>query len=319
MSDKGNRAAEEYQRYTSLEHFEPMRLKIAQAISESLDIPMHEFEGESDETAFFHWITSLLAVEKWLRATTYEEAEIEADTDWRIARNKLAAAALLRLFHHRFNLDLNDESIKFLNAFGNIAQTNGRGLNVLYYGWDFLRQMAGGIAVYWWQNQSLPKIQDEHFAEIDETIEESGEDFEFLKNAYRDAVMQMSMEFDLLQRIQAAGKIGMIFPEEMPEDADAIGIIGAVKRYLSQAAVIRYPVSVSLDQVGPAISFGESVKSLSSKKPKTLVESVYDSGDGPQAFVFFSNHLDDDGAATFLMPRLTEAGMKVSAAGFALV
>lgn len=30
MSDKGNRAGEEYQRYTSLEHFEPMRLEIGE-------------------------------------------------------------------------------------------------------------------------------------------------------------------------------------------------------------------------------------------------------------------------------------------------
>ncbi len=179
--------------------------------------------------------------------------------------------------------------------------------------------MAGGIAAYWWQNQSLPKIQDEHFAEMDETIDEAGEGFEFLKNAYRDAVMQMSMEFNLLQKIQAAGNIGMEFPDEMPEDADTAGIIAGVKRYLTQAAVIRYPVSVSDNKVGKAISFDESVKSLDSKRPKTLVEAVYDAGDGLEAFVFLSNHTDDDGAANFLLPRLTEAGMTVHAAGFALV
>lgn len=317
MSEMGNRAGEEHQRYTSLEHFEPMRLEIAQAISERMSIPMSEFEGGSDETAFFHWITSLLAVEKWLRETTYDEADIDVDFGWRIARNKLAAAALLRLFHHRFSLDIDDRSVEFLNAFGNVAQTNGKILNILFYGWDFMRQMAGGIAAYWWQSQSLPMIKDDHFADIDETIEEAGERFEFLKNAYRDAVMQMAMEFDLLQRIQAEGNIGMGFPDEMPEDADAIGIIGGVKQYLSQAAVIRYPVSVSYDKVGPAISFGESVKSLDSKTPKTLVEAVYDTGDGQKAFVFVSNH-PDDAAATFLLPRLTEAGVKVRATGFAL-
>jgi hypothetical protein len=247
MSDKGNRAAEEYQRYTSLEHFEPMRLEIARAISERMSIPMAEFEGESDGTAFFHWITSLLAVEKWLRATTDDEVDIDADSDWRIARNKLAAAALLRLFHHRFNLDIDDRSVQFLNAFGNVAQTNGKILKILFYGWDFMRSMAGEIAVHWWQNQSLPIIKEDHFAEIDETIEESGEEFEFLNIAYRDAVMQMAMEFDLLQKIQTAGNIGLAFPEEMPEDADGIGVIGGVKKYLSQAAVIRYPVSVDND------------------------------------------------------------------------
>lgn len=315
MGDKGNRAAEEYERYTSLEHFEPMRLKIAQAISESMSIPMVEFEGESDGTAFFHWITSLLAVEKWLRATTYDDA----DFDWRIARGKLAAAALLRLFHHRFNLDIDDKSVEFLNAFGSIAQTPAKTLSILFYGWDFMRKMATGIAAYWWQYQSLPKIQDEHFTEMDETIDEAGEGFEFLKNAYRDAIMQISMEFDLLQGIQAAGNIGLAFPDEMPEDADTAGIVGGVKQYLSQAAVIRYPVSVSADKVGEAISFGESAKSLDSTRPKTLVESVYDAGDGMAAFVFFPNHTDDDGAARFLLPRLTEAGVTVHAAGFALV
>lgn len=317
MRDKGNGAGEEYLRYTSLEHFEPMRLEIARAISESMSIPMSEFEGGSDETAFFHWITSLLAVEKWLRETTYAEADIDVDFGWRIARNKLAAAALLRLFHHRFILDIDDQKVKFLNAFGNIAQTHGKTLNVLFYGWDFMRQIAGGIAEYWWESQSLPMIHEEHFAEIDETIEEAGERFEFLKNAYRDAVMQMAMEFDLLQRSQAAGNIGMAFPGEMPEDADALGIIRGVKQYLSQAAVIRYPVSVSYDNVGPAISFGESVKSLDSTRPKILVEAVYDTGDGQEAFVFVSSY-PDDAAATFLLPRLTEAGVKVCATGIAL-
>lgn len=315
MRYKGIGAAEEHERYTSLEHFEPMRLKIAKAISESMGIPMAEFEGESDGTAFFHWITSLLAVEKWLRATTYDDAE----SDWRIARNKLAAAALLRLFHHRFNLDIDDRSVMFLNAFGSVAKTPAKTLTTLFYGWDFMRRMAGGIAAYWWQYQSLPKIQDEHFAEMDETIDEAGEGVEFLKNAYRDAFMQISMEFDLLQGIQAAGHIGLAFPDEMPENAGTAEVVGEMKRYLSQAAVIRHPVSVSSDKVGEAISFGESAKSLDSKRPKTLVESVYDSGDGMEAFVFFPNHTDDDGAANFLMPRLTEAGMTVNATGFALV
>lgn len=318
MSDKGNRAGEEYLRYTSLEHFEPMRLEIARAISERMSIPMAEFEGESDGTAFFHWITSLLAVEKWLRATTDDEADIDADSDWRIARNKLAAAALLRLFHHRFNLDIDDRSVQFLDAFGNVAQTNEKILKILFYGWDFMRSMAGEIAVHWWQNQSLPILKEDHFAEIDETIEESGEEFEFLNIAYRDAVMQMAMEFDLLQKIQTAGNIGLAFPEEMPEDADGIGVIGGVKKYLSQAAVIRYPVSVDNDKVGKALSFGEAVKSLKSEKPKILVEAVYDAGDGKEAVVFVPIHIDD-GSANFLLPRLTEAGLHVNAACLAMI
>lgn len=317
MGDKGNRAGEEYLRYTSLEHFEPMRLEIARAISESMSIPMSEFEGGSDETAFFHWITSLLAVEKWLRETTYAEADIDADSDWRIARNKLAAAALLRLFHHRFNLDIDDRSVQFLNAFGNVARTNGKILKILFYGWDFMRTMAGEIAVHWWQNQSLPILKEDHFAEIDETIEESGEEFQFLNIAYRDAVIQMAMEFALLQKIQTAGNIGLAFPEEAPEDADGIGIIGGVKKYLSQAAVIRYPVSVDNDKVGKALSFEEAVKSLKSKKPKILVEAVYDAGDGKEAVVFVPIHIDD-GSANFLLPRLTEAGVNVCATCLAL-
>lgn len=154
---------------------------------------------------------------------------------------------------------------------------------------------------------------------MDETIDEAGEGFEFLKSAYRDALMQISMEFELLQGIQAAGHIGLAFPDAMPENAGIAGIVGDMKRYLSQAAVIRHPVSVSADKVGEAISFGESAKSLGSKRPTTLIESVYDSGGGMEAFVFFPNLAGDDGAANFLLPRLTEAGMAVRATGFALV
>jgi hypothetical protein len=318
MNDKGTRVIEEYQRYTSMEFFEQKRLEIARSVSDGLGIPLSEFEAGRDETAFFHWLTSLLAVEDWLRKTIFNSQDWDAlGEGWEIARNKLAAAAALRLFHHRFALDIDDRGIKFINAFGNIAQANGNLLGALFHGWNFMRGVAAGIAAYWWENKSLPMISEGYFEELDETIDVGREDMEFLKNAYRDAIMQIATEFELLQKIQADGNIGLSFPDEMSEDVDAAGIIAAMKRYLAQSAVIRRPVSTSQSKVGKAISFAEAAESLESKHPKILVESVYDIDGGKEAFVYLPIHRDDR-SAHHLLPTLTDAGLKVSAVGFSM-
>jgi hypothetical protein len=313
MSSRGNSAAE-------LEYFEPARLEIAQAISAKIGIPMSEFEGGSDDTAFFHWITSLLAVEKWLRATAYDETAMdEGLVGYRIARNKLAASALLRLFHHRFNLDLDDKAMQFLNAFGSIARTDAGALEALLNGWHFMRQIAGGIAAYWWQSQSIPMITEGHFADLDEAIDDADERFEFLKHAYRDAIMQMAVEFQYLKQAQGEGKLGVEFPDEMPGEVDDLGIIAGMKQYLSQAAsALRQPVWVAMDgKVGDGVSFGDAAKSLDSENPKVLVEAVY-SFDGQKEAVVLVTGSSDDRSATFLLPRLKDAGIDVRAAGFSL-
>lgn len=319
MSDESNKVVkEDYEHYRGLEYFEPVRQKIVQAISEKLSIPLIEFHGGNEETAFFHWITSLLAVERWLQATMDEERVNDREFGWVIARNKLSTAIFLRLFHHRFTLNIDNQSLMFLNAFGNVAGTNKKILEILIYGWDFMRNIAGEIGKYWWQNQSLPLLHDEHFDKIDEIINEAGYGYGFFKNAYRDAVMQMATEFSLLQKIQVAGNIDLAFPDERPEDADAKGIIKTVKVYLFQAAGFREPLAVSYDKSVKEVSFDESLKSLDSKTPKTLIESVYNTWEGVEAFVFFPNH-NGDGAETFLLPSLKDAGITVHAVGFALV
>lgn len=320
MSEVGKQAVDEDQRYLSLDFFEADRQEIAKKISDRIDIPLSEFEAGDDHKAFFHWISSLLAVERWFQATiddSYRAAD-EFGDEWHIARNKLAASALLRLFHHPFALSVDDDRWKFVAAFGTASSANAKLLKAAFSGWDFLRGFAYALARYWWEYGSLPHITDDHFSDMDEGIENGGEDLSFLADVYRDAVAQLISEFSLLQRFQADGSIGVAFPSEMPAGADYDRIVSLVKRYLYQASAIRQPASMSQGKIGGAVSFEKAARALNTQAPIVLIESVYNTGHEKEAFVYLPVN-GGDSSSIRILPALTETGMIANAFAFALM
>lgn len=317
MTDqKMQQAINEHQRYTSLELFEPKRLEIAKSISKGMRIPLSEFEAGNHETAFFHWLTTMLSVEDWLRETIFNSYDRdEFGEGWDVARDKLATGAVLRLFMHPFALSFDDQRIKFVNAFAHYTSANVKLLNALLNGWELMRELTGSLAEYWWDEGAIPPISDSYFEPLDDVIEDGGDDLEFLRNVYRDAAMQIATEFDLMLKIQAAESIGLTFPDEMPENADRNIIIDAVKQFISQAAMIRRPISVNMREVGESLSFAKAAKSLDTKSPVVLIESAYETG---EAFLF--NPLSPNGSGlSYLLRTLSDAGMKTTAVGFSMV
>lgn len=316
----------EEERRRSLEYFEGRRQEIVGKLVQKLGIPAHEFEPGND-TAFFHFLTSALAVGSWLADTcgqAFEDRLNDGPPEMSDeARQKLVASALVRLalLPSAFGFDEGDgdgEAKGRMDTAHAFMSASGRGdlcSTFVLMSWSTIREFLVFMARSWASGEErAPKR--EFFSWFEEWSGNVDKDRFIPHLATVEACAMLYSEFTFVdKRIEAFGT------RRLSPDAPDWKAFSVAKDFLLPCAYRRHPVvfdGTSFSQDGA--SFADAARSMGKGDDPSLAlfETVLvDEEAGPVIGLF----MDPYGERTMLdraIKGAAGAGLKPMVVSFAL-
>lgn len=266
--------------WRSLEWFEADRQKYAKRISETLKIPLKEFD-DTEETACFHFMTQAIAVARWLETSGWAEIRMSDERLMnqmeRTARSKAMAGILIRLFLHRFVQNIGE--IPGLDRMV-MAFTQASGVSSTYLGQvltahTYVRQCALLLAGYLaGGSEEASPINDSFFEPYRAFLDRDEDEF-MPKDAVVDASMQI---YCTLKYLHEKADIPVSL-ESLPDGEEQAHRF--LSKYFTLAGMYRAPAYFQIDKLTfKNVSLASAIDSLGAEKPYVLLDSVFQNIDG---------------------------------------
>lgn len=317
-------ALEAEQARRSLAYFEDRRLRIVERLVDRLEIPASEFEP-GDETAFFHFLTSALAVASWLKDVCeqsygyeYDDRPAMADA----ALRRLTASALTRLVLLPSAYGLDDEEdddgvaerrmafMAFLSASG-VHETCA---SFVIQSWSIMRGYLVDLA----RARSSDEFDEpsaDFFSAFMEWTENVDSDGFFPRDAVPDACAMLYAEFGFMEDFLP------FRANPVDPDASRAEWFAAAKNFLLPCSYRRHALifdGKSFSREGA--TFDEAARSFDAgdDPARVLFETVLVGVDESAVLNFYLN----EGSGREMMEiakGAREAGLEPSAVSFGLV
>jgi hypothetical protein len=284
--------AEETRR-RNLNFFALMRHEIVGLITAQMDIPEEAFEP-GEETVFFHFLTSALAVASWLEGAT---AQVQNALDYdvppefqRDALQKLTAAALIRLvlLPSAFGFDEGDENARqrmaFAQAFAGASEVNKLAASFVLMAWSSIRSFLIAMARSWASGEREAPGLD-FFSGFLNWLEDLDPDGCMPREAVLDACVQLYQEFVHAERTVEK------FEGRIDEDDSPAQIFSAAKAFILPCAFDRHAVlfdGKTFSGDGTTFIAAANLFAKGEDPTKVFFESVLSSDAGPVLGVYLS-------------------------------
>jgi hypothetical protein len=271
--------------WRSLDWFEADRSKAAQSLSEKLGIPIEEF-ADTDKTASFHFLSLALAIAKWLNDSGWREIgmrdEMSMNQLEQIARSKVMAGILVRLFCHRYVQNIGQmpglgTMVKAFTAATGVSETMfGHVLTAHTYVRQSTLAMARFIAD---GSEGDSPVKVGFFDPYREFLERDEDEF-MPSDAVWDASLQLTCAMRFLNE-QADLPVSL---DGLPEgEAQAHHFL---RNYLMMAGMHRTPAVFQLEKLSfKGATLGAAIESLHKKKPLVLLDAVFQKADGSSEII----------------------------------
>lgn len=292
-------AFERHNAWRSLAPVESDRRKIASAVSSKLGIPLPEF----DEPAF-NFLTTALAIGKWVARSGHQESEAE-DTGgpWEIgvARHKIAAGMLARLFCHPYVQDVGSAPHfeSFLSAF---AKASDSSLNAGIYvvsASQYVRLATIEMARHLGSGQEgPPPVTNDFFDGHREVLDNIDADGFYPGEAAIDASIQIFASISCVNDHWAGA------PDLADLPQDDMHAHEWLRKYLNLSGAFRAPAMLRNDKlVRKGSTLSEAIDSMDSDAPFVLLESVFENPNGVEIVMPF---VSDKAGTGYLMRTVSE-------------
>lgn len=279
--------------WRSLDWFEADRAKAAQALSEKLGIPIEEF-ADTDKTACFHFMTLALAIAKWLKDSGWREIgmrdEMLMNNLEQIARSKVMAGILVRLFCHRYvqNIGQMQGLGSMVKAFTSVTGVSETMFGHVLTAHSYVRQSTLAMARYMADgSEGDSPVKVGFFDAYREFLENDPDGF-MPSDAVWDASLQLTCAMGFLnEQDNLPASLG-----GLPEDeAQAHHFL---RNYLMMAGMYRTPAVFQLEKFSlKGATLDAAIESLHAKKPLVLLDAVFQNADGTSRIIVPVNPLSD--------------------------
>lgn len=293
--------------WRSLDWFEADRAKAAKDISEKLGIPISEFE-DTDTTACFHFMTLALAAAKWLHESGWREIGLRDTIGMnqleRVARSKVMAGILVRLFFHRYvqNIGQMQGVGMMVEAFAKASGVPRTMFMHVISAHTYVRQSVLSMARFVADGEegSSP-ITVDFFDSYRESLESDEDEF-MPGDAVWDASLQLTCAIRFLNE-QADLPASLA---NLPDDEARAHHF--LRNYLMMAGMHRTPAVFQLEKLSfKGSTFDAAIESLHAKKPLVLLDTVFQKADGSAEIIVPVNPLSNHREA---LPAFIGAAMK---------
>lgn len=266
--------------WRSLDWFEQDRVKVAGALSEKLGIPFEEF-ADTDETAYFHFMTLALAIGKWLGKSGWQELDLRDTTDMnqleQLARSKVMSGILVRLFTHRYvqNIGEMEDLGSLIKAFTQASGVSEAMFGHVLTAHGYVRQSALLMAQHLadGSNGDCPVTVD-FFEAYSEFLR--NDESEFMPS---DAVVDASMQLQCTMQFLSEQADLPASLDGLPEDEASSH--NYLRQYLKFAGLYRTPARFRLKKLSlNGATLGDALDSLADDKPLVLLDTIFQNGDG---------------------------------------
>lgn len=277
--------------WRSLEYFEEDRMEIVKAISSKLGIPESEFE-DTPQTAQFHFMSLAVAIAKWLDKSGWEEIHNRDFKDMNqlemLARSKIMAGILVRLFGHAFvqNLGETPGLGQMVKAFSLATGVREAMIGHVLTAHIYVRQSTLLMARFFADGQEGGSpVTVDFFDPYGEHLEGDGDGFMPI-DAVIDASVQLycAMKYIHGQADMPASLESL--PESEPHAHNFL------RNYLMLAGMFRTPATVQFGKLSfKAATLDNALESLGDEKPLVLLDAVFTGADGSVELVVPLNPL----------------------------
>lgn len=295
------KAIERHSEWRSLDFFEPSREAIVAAIVEKLKIPASEFVLSND-TASFHYLTTVLAIADWVRKSGFAELKLKHEKEEGglrnnelLARSKLVAGALIRLFLHPYVLGV--EGMQGADAFvQGFCGASGIDQNMTVIVLAAADHVRGATIKLAWHLANPDKepgfhpVTTDFFNNYHDLLADNDGDELMPPAAAMDAALQLGAALDFLvdrsDRLPAP-------PSMMSAEGNDAKTHNNLRNYLMLGGLFRKPMVLLNDKLKTdGADFYKAANGLSKKKPPVLMDSVF----------------EDEGRISICVPLITQDG-----------
>jgi hypothetical protein len=289
--------------WRSLDWFEADRVKIAQAISTKLGIPLHEFE-DTPQTASFHFMSLALSIAKWLHKSGWDAIEMRDHRSMNqfeeLARTKAMAGILVRLFGHPYvqNIGQMEGLGSMMKVFTEASGVSETMLGHILTAHSYVRQSTILMGQFMAAGSEGGYPVTMPFFEPYEEFLENDPDLFMPSDAVMDASIQLYSTLKFISEQPGLPASMATLPD------DETHAHNFLRNYLMMSGLYRTPATLQLGKLSfSGASLGAALDSLTDEKPLVLLDSVFQDGDSVEIVVPFnpmSKSSDSQSLAGFL-------------------
>lgn len=294
-------SVERHSEWRSLDFFEPGREAIVAAIVEKLKIPASEFVLSND-TASFHYLTTVLAIADWVRKSGFAELKLKHDNEELgprnnelLARRKLVAGALIRLFLHPYVLGVEgmQGANQFVQGFSGASGIDQEMTLIVLGAADHVRGATIKLAWHLVNPDKQPgfhPVTTDFFNNYHELLADNDGDELMPPAAAMDASLQLGAALDFL--VDRSDRLPFP-PSMMSAEGNNAKTHNNLRNYLMLGGLFRKPMVLLNDKLKTdGADFSKAANGLSKKKPPVLMDSVF----------------EDEGQVSICVPLITQDG-----------